>query len=68
MGSPPGRFLWRATDPQVRDHPIIPCIAGDAIGLDVTPEMLTVVDAAVAKAYGDRRSLEAYGPVRHMDD
>ncbi len=32
-------------------NPIIPFIEGDGIGVDVTPAMLKVVDAAVEKAY-----------------
>jgi isocitrate dehydrogenase len=39
----------------VPDVPIVPYIEGDGIGIDVTPVMLEVVDAAVRKAYGDRR-------------
>jgi isocitrate dehydrogenase len=42
---------------QVPDRPIIPFIEGDGIGIDVTPVMLGVVDAAVAKAYGKRRKI-----------
>jgi len=41
----------------VPDHPIIPFIEGDGTGLDITPEMLKVVDAAVAKAYGGARKI-----------
>ncbi len=41
----------------VPDEPIIPFIEGDGVGLDVTPVMLKVVDAAVAKAYGDRKKI-----------
>jgi len=41
----------------VPDRPIIPYIEGDGIGIDVTPAMLTVMNAAVRKAYGERRSL-----------
>jgi len=41
----------------VPDNPIIPFVEGDGIGIDVTPAMLTVVDAAVHKAYGARRKL-----------
>ncbi len=41
----------------VPDHPIIPCIEGDGIGIDVTPVMRDVVDAAVEQAYGDSRSI-----------
>jgi isocitrate dehydrogenase len=39
----------------VPDEPIIPCIEGDGIGIDVTPAMRRVVDAAVAQAYGGAR-------------
>lgn len=41
----------------VPDHPIIPYIEGDGIGVDVTPAMLQVVDAAVDKAYGKKRKI-----------
>jgi isocitrate dehydrogenase len=55
-------------------EPIIPFIEGDGIGVDITPVMRAVVDAAVEKAYGgDRRfhwmeiyagekSTQLYGP------
>jgi isocitrate dehydrogenase len=58
---------------QVPDNPIIPFIEGDGIGVDITPVMIKVVDASVAKAYGGKRriawmeiysgekSLEVYG-------
>ena len=42
----------------VPDMPIIPFIEGDGIGVDITPPMRRVVDAAVAKAYGGRRKIE----------
>lgn len=42
---------------QVPDQPIIPFIEGDGIGIDITPVMRKVIDAAVAKAYGDNRRL-----------
>ncbi|QNX59713.1 NADP-dependent isocitrate dehydrogenase [Acinetobacter seifertii] len=42
----------------VPNHPIIPFIEGDGIGVDITPTMKTVVDAAVLKAYGGKRSIE----------
>ena len=42
---------------RVPDRPIIPFITGDGIGTDITPAMRSVVDAAVAKAYGDSRSI-----------
>lgn len=41
----------------VPDHPIIPYIEGDGIGIDITPVMIKVVDAAVNKVYGDRRKI-----------
>ena len=33
------------------NRPIIPFIEGDGIGVDITPAMRKVVDAAVEKAY-----------------
>jgi superfamily II DNA or RNA helicase len=57
----------------IPDNPIIPFIEGDGIGVDITPVMIDVVDAAVEKAYGGKRkihwmeiysgekSLEVYG-------
>ena len=41
----------------VPDNPIIPFIEGDGIGVDITPVMKDVVDAAVAKAYGGKRQI-----------
>jgi isocitrate dehydrogenase len=38
-------------------NPIIPFIEGDGTGLDITPVMIKVVDAAVAKAYGGKRKI-----------
>ncbi len=42
----------------VPDQPVIPYIEGDGTGMDITPVMLKVVDAAVAKAYGGRRKIQ----------
>ena len=42
---------------QVPDQPIIPYIQGDGVGVDVTPVMQRVVDAAVEKAYGGQRKI-----------
>jgi isocitrate dehydrogenase len=39
-------------------QPIIPFIEGDGVGVDVTPVMRKVVDAAVAKAYGGARQIQ----------
>ena len=41
----------------VPDQPIIPYIEGDGTGLDITPVMIKVIDAAVAKAYGGKRKI-----------
>ncbi len=41
----------------ISDNPIIPYIEGDGTGLDITPVMIKVVDAAVAKAYGGKRRI-----------
>ena len=42
----------------VPDRPIIPFIEGDGIGIDVTPVMRKVIDAAIEKAYGSKRKIE----------
>ncbi len=39
------------------DNPVIPYIEGDGIGVDITPVMKAVVDAAVAKAYGGKKKI-----------
>jgi isocitrate dehydrogenase len=41
----------------VPDQPVIPYIEGDGTGFDITPVMLKVVDAAVAKAYAGQRKI-----------
>ncbi|MGY2365376.1 NADP-dependent isocitrate dehydrogenase [Pseudomonas sp. OV286] len=41
----------------VPDQPIIPYIEGDGIGVDISPVMIKVVDAAVEKAYGGKRKI-----------
>ena len=41
----------------VADHPIIPFIEGDGIGVDISPVMLNVVNTAVEKAYGGARKI-----------
>ncbi len=42
---------------EVPNQPIIPFIEGDGTGVDITPVMIKVVDAAVAKAYGGKRKI-----------
>ena len=47
----------------VPNNPIIPFIEGDGIGVDITPVMIKVVNAAVDKAYYGKKSIiwmEAY--------
>ncbi len=41
----------------VPDNPIIPVMEGDGTGMDITPVMVKVVDAAVAKAYGGKKKI-----------
>jgi isocitrate dehydrogenase len=41
----------------VPDNPVIPYIEGDGTGVDITPVMIKVVDAAVQKAYGGRKKI-----------
>lgn len=41
----------------IPDNPIVPFIEGDGIGVDITPVMRAVVDAAVEKAYGGKRKI-----------
>jgi isocitrate dehydrogenase len=43
---------------QVPDKPIIPYIEGDGIGVDISPVMMKVVDAAVEKSYGGKRQIQ----------
>ncbi len=42
----------------VPDHVVLPYIEGDGIGVDITPAMIRVVNAAVENAYGGARSIE----------
>ena len=41
----------------VPDHAILPYIEGDGTGVDITPVMIKVVDAAVSKAYGGKKKI-----------
>ncbi|WP_018861403.1 NADP-dependent isocitrate dehydrogenase [Thioalkalivibrio sp. ALJ3] len=42
----------------VPERPVIPYIEGDGIGVDITPVMRRVTDAAVEKAYGGQKAIE----------
>ncbi|MBE9212153.1 NADP-dependent isocitrate dehydrogenase [Plectonema cf. radiosum LEGE 06105] len=44
-------------EPQVPDNPIIPFIRGDGTGIDIWPATQKVLDAAVSKAYNDKRKI-----------
>ena len=41
----------------VPDNPIIPYIEGDGTGVDISPVMIKVIDAAVNKAYAGKRKI-----------
>ncbi|RPJ42448.1 MAG: NADP-dependent isocitrate dehydrogenase [Candidatus Latescibacterota bacterium] len=41
----------------IGDHPIVGCLRGDGIGIDITPVMRSVVDAAVKKSSAGRRAI-----------
>ena len=41
----------------VPDEPLVHYIEGDGIGIDITPVMINVVDAAVEKAYSEERKI-----------
>ena len=43
---------------KVPDHPILPFIEGDGTGVDITPVMIKVVDAAVNAAYSGKRRIQ----------
>lgn len=53
----PATITCRDGELSVPDEPIIPLIIGDGIGHDVTPVARDVLDAAVARAYGNRRCI-----------
>ncbi len=42
----------------IPDNPIINFIEGDGIGVDITPPVIKVIDAAVKKAYDGKRKIE----------
>ncbi len=56
---PDGEKITIAADNSLHipNHPIIPYIEGDGIGVDITPVMIDVIDAAVRVAYAGERSI-----------
>jgi isocitrate dehydrogenase len=58
--TPPAKgevILWRDGRIVVPDHPIIPFIEGDGIGPDIWRAVSSVLDAAVARTYGGKKSI-----------
>lgn len=58
--SPPtsgSKIVFKEGKPQVPNDPIIPFIRGDGTGVDIWPATEKVINAAVAKAYGDERQI-----------
>ena len=54
----------------VPDQPIVPYIEGDGIGVDITPVMRKVIDAAVEKSYAGKRKIawmEVYAGEKAVD-
>lgn len=51
------KVSFKDGEPVVPDNPIIPFIRGDGTGVDIWPATEKVIDAAVAKAYGDKRKI-----------
>src|SRR3990172_1197624 len=41
----------------IPDNPIIPYIEGDGTGVDISPAMIKVIDAAVNKAYKGKKKI-----------
>ncbi|HEY9676020.1 MAG TPA: NADP-dependent isocitrate dehydrogenase [Waterburya sp.] len=51
------RITFKEGEPIVPDNPIIPFIRGDGTGIDIWPATQKVIDAAVHRAYGDKRQI-----------
>ena len=51
------RITFQDGKPIVPDNPIIPFIRGDGTGVDIWPATQKVIDAAVRRAYGDKRCI-----------
>uniref|UniRef100_B8HU89 Isocitrate dehydrogenase [NADP] n=1 Tax=Cyanothece sp. (strain PCC 7425 / ATCC 29141) TaxID=395961 RepID=B8HU89_CYAP4 len=51
------KITFKDGEPIVPDNPIIPFIRGDGTGIDLWPASQKVFDAAVATAYGGKRSI-----------
>ncbi|WP_321478487.1 NADP-dependent isocitrate dehydrogenase [uncultured Bacteroides sp.] len=42
----------------VPDNPTVPFITGDGVGVEITPAMQQIVDAAILKVYGGKRKID----------
>ncbi|MCH8506524.1 MAG: NADP-dependent isocitrate dehydrogenase, partial [Ectothiorhodospiraceae bacterium] len=74
------KVTFKDGEPVVPDNPIIPFIRGDGTGVDIWPATEKVIDAAVAKAYGDKRKIrwfkiyagdeacEKYGQFQYLNE
>ncbi|WP_159786727.1 NADP-dependent isocitrate dehydrogenase [Sodalinema gerasimenkoae] len=51
------KVTFKDGEPVVPDNPIIPFIRGDGTGVDIWPATQKVIDAAVSKAYSDKRQI-----------
>ena len=51
------KIVRRDGDIVVPDNPIIPYLEGDGIGVDISPVMIQVINAAVEKAYGGKKKI-----------
>ncbi|MEE9276290.1 MAG: isocitrate dehydrogenase (NADP(+)) [bacterium] len=52
------RITFKGKNLQMPDDPIVCYIRGDEIGIDITPVMMNVVNAAVEKAFKGRKRIE----------
>jgi isocitrate dehydrogenase len=52
------RITFKGAKPVIPNDPIICYVRGDGIGVDITPTMMEVVDAAVKKAFKGKKRIE----------
>ncbi|MDA0999311.1 MAG: isocitrate dehydrogenase (NADP(+)) [bacterium] len=52
------RITFKGGKPQIPNDPIVCYVRGDGIGVDITPVMIDVVDAAVEKAFKGKKRIE----------
>jgi len=52
------RITFKGVKPVIPNDPIICYVRGDGIGVDITPTMMEVVDAAVEKAFKGKKRIE----------